>query len=737
MATFRTEHESKKWDAISSTVSQPLEHMLAGKATPEDLGKIGAALRKYDDLAAKLFESGIESAEATADAVIDKLNAERVALGKAPISAKAHDRLFKSTFQKVMAASTEDIIGSITDHFDSELAEVKQDLGDKVADAFAKVRSMMVNQQGGASGQPHPAPANVPAQHVQAWNLANAGHPIVPAAPNVAASQPVAQAPQPATPTAPAAPVVPPPSTATNNPIMNLLGALGLGGTGSATTQGPGDPANPGAGGPSAQSQTMIQKIKSLFGAGDEEAPAVQAPSYKNVNELMAAKGVRKDTDVIAAIEALNRDQPSLQTQTSIADQIKTALKANTDLRNSAMSEWDKIQQDKGKDDEGGWLRKIQRAMGFAGKGAKKGKGKGMDLAGKIVTPLLLALTAPQLIASMADGVAKYMNFDTISKFMTGMWDDLVDGTGKAIDWVIQKVKGWFGFGGNKEKDSDEAIKKAAKPIKPIKPSFDPGPSQSQSEDQVPRLEKSLTFLRSRLTDAQQREATAKTTGAPVDTQTKSDLTNLPNQIKQTEADLAYFKKVKPQVAGQQAPGSQADPTTTVSTGTGAPAPQGGPAGSSGPVAASSMVGGSPQTAGSAAAGGAAKTATGGAGAGAAGLGKAAGLVGGMDAATPQGTPQAAPTDSQSTTAVSPSSLMQASSVTAPLAKPSTATTKVDSATIPVFKNGMIIDTPVADQKAAPANKGGGAAMGNSISLGSFGMKSDDNMLNLLNMGVI
>ncbi len=284
MATFRTEHESKKWDAISATVSQPLEHMLAGKATPDDLSKIGAALRKYDDLAAKLFEQGIESAEATADAVIDQLNAERIALGKAPISAKAHDRLFKSTFQKVMAASTEDIIGSITDHFDEQLADVKTDLSEKVADAFARVRSLVQQQQGH-----NQAPANVPAQQVQAWNLAQPpGHTLAPAsgptAP-VAANTPAASA----TPQPPVQPTAPPAST--NNPVLNMLSLLGINPQTGTTTAG-GATGQPGGAGPAGgvpQSRTMIDRIKSLFGGGDQE-PVVPTASYKNVNELYGSQ---------------------------------------------------------------------------------------------------------------------------------------------------------------------------------------------------------------------------------------------------------------------------------------------------------------------------------------------------------------------------------------------------------------------------------------------------------------
>src|SRR5882672_612371 len=97
--------------------------MLAGQATPDDLKAISALVARQSALAGKLFDEGIASAEKTADTIVDKLNRDRISLGKPGLSAKAVDRLFKQTFQKVLKESTDDILGSIKEQLDERFGE--------------------------------------------------------------------------------------------------------------------------------------------------------------------------------------------------------------------------------------------------------------------------------------------------------------------------------------------------------------------------------------------------------------------------------------------------------------------------------------------------------------------------------------------------------------------------------------------------------------------------------------
>jgi|SRR5471030_2202877 len=137
---FKSDQEQKKWDQIQKAASMPIDKMLQGDATPDDLDKLAQIVEAQNELAGKAFKEGIASAEATADAIVDKLNQDRIATGKRPLTNKAQDRIFKQTFQKVLQASTEDILGAVQDRLD-EQEENDGERHTEVMSALNKVKS--------------------------------------------------------------------------------------------------------------------------------------------------------------------------------------------------------------------------------------------------------------------------------------------------------------------------------------------------------------------------------------------------------------------------------------------------------------------------------------------------------------------------------------------------------------------------------------------------------------------
>lgn len=139
MAGFKTTAEQSKWDALQGSASSTIDKLLHGAATPEDITKLSKIIAQQSTAAQKLFDDGVASAEATADAIVDKMNKDRIALGKNALSGKAVDRLFKQTFQKVLSASTEDILGSVHDLLEEQTDKIQESL-DTVAEQLEKIK---------------------------------------------------------------------------------------------------------------------------------------------------------------------------------------------------------------------------------------------------------------------------------------------------------------------------------------------------------------------------------------------------------------------------------------------------------------------------------------------------------------------------------------------------------------------------------------------------------------------
>jgi hypothetical protein len=137
---FKSQAEQNKWNALQNTGGQTIEKLLKGEATPDDITKLSKLVSDQSKLAGKLFDEGIAGVESTADALIDKMNQNRIAIGKNPLTPKAQDRLFKQTFQNVLKAATEDILGSVHDQL-AEQTESIQDSLDTVTERLHKIQT--------------------------------------------------------------------------------------------------------------------------------------------------------------------------------------------------------------------------------------------------------------------------------------------------------------------------------------------------------------------------------------------------------------------------------------------------------------------------------------------------------------------------------------------------------------------------------------------------------------------
>lgn len=195
-----------------------------------------------------------------------------------------------------------------------------------------------------------------------------------------------------------------------------------------------------------------------------------------------------------------------------------------TAIREAATSAKDKVKavynkmRGNGEEDEDKkasiWTRKLKAIFDPFSKAygkVKKAGSKIGNILGMIGKPLLLALMNPQLIKSITDAVSEYLNFDSISKFISNTWESTKKLGVESIDWVIDKVKGFFGFG--KDKKEEEAKARAAAAA-PAKPRIDPlklnvrtgdlpksiSPSMAASE--LPRREAQLQAAQTNLTAA-------------------------------------------------------------------------------------------------------------------------------------------------------------------------------------------------------------------------------------------
>lgn len=676
---FQSGKEKSKWDAIQKMGSASIDKMLAGQATQADIKSLASLIAKQSELAAKLFDEGISGAEATADSFIDKLNRDRIEIGKAPLTPKAQERLFKQTFQKVLQAATEDIIGSVHDTLDEKFETQHTETKELINDAFDRVRNMAApkkEEQQPADDEDHKAP--------QVWRKRthDIGEQVEESVEKKVTSPLMA-----AIDRLQGRMVKSYEAAVAKSPFMAKVDALAgkVANVYDKTVQ-------------EAKSTKVFAKVKDFLTSDNppesigsdnsilsnlknffKKKENLKNSPLKNIQEVMDKHGVRKDKDIIANIEAANKADTTMAKTMPIDQQIATALKSNEELRQKATNEWNKIKGDRDADDEdkksSTWLRKLKGMFSFDRKGKGKGGSHGiMGILSKLGTVLLVALTSPQLIGTIADGISKYLNFDTISGFIADTWKDIKEGGSTILNWIIDQVKGFFGIGkktpaANGGGDVSSSVTRAANAAGSTM--VKPDTTSDAAKAQIPEVEGQIAELKTRLAAAQKTDAAAKASGKPTPLDVKTTLTYAPQQLIAAQNRLAALKA------------KVGNATATTS--------------SASPMVAAAMAG---TPTGNAASGGAATTSGGG-----------------------------------SVSATGPSSTGVESATVLSNSSAAPKTTIVPDST-PTFKDGVAVDKEKpADQNKTAAN--GGATAGNGVSMGSFGFNSGNDTLNLLNMGAV
>lgn len=148
----RNQRNQRKWDNLQDSGQSHIDKILAGTSTEADLAALSNLLRQQHELAGQIFDQGVEDAVETANTIVKKIDADRVAQGKKALTDRAQDRIFQRTFKDVMSQAVDDILGQVHDEFENQSNDVRK----KVEDALERIRDFRPQQPDRA-----PAPGEV------------------------------------------------------------------------------------------------------------------------------------------------------------------------------------------------------------------------------------------------------------------------------------------------------------------------------------------------------------------------------------------------------------------------------------------------------------------------------------------------------------------------------------------------------------------------------------------------
>lgn len=555
--------DQAKWDRLQDSGGGAIDNILAGKGTEQDIKRISEALKEQHDVAGQLFDQRVQEAELTADAIVDRLNKERIDSGKKALTQKAHSRVFQATFQQVMSQAIEDILQMVHDDLEEQSDKVR----DSVAEAMNKLRRSVV-------------------AHVEQ-------------------ATPEGEIPQP------------------DRPPEN---------------------------------ESLLSRFTRQRGRAPE---SVERSRSRSLLDRVLGRNKQDETQRTSMLQII-KDSVS-----SAKDKISSLY---TRLRGSKDGDEDKKASI--------WIRKLKAVFDPARNALKKAKRVGSkigDIMGMIGKPLLLALLNPQLIKGITDSVSHYLNFDNISKYMSDMWESTKKFGSESIDWVIEKVKDFFGLGKKKEVE----IKKP-KPTEVAKPAGNTLPTElpksvsaRQASTELPKMQQGLEQATKTFAAAQDRyKANPNAANKKALDEARMNLTYWQNRV-------AIYQKRSNE--SKPAGSDVAQATTLVSP----PKPAEGQSAVLGPQGQSKPAGGADVEL--------AKT-------------------------------------TATTMAAAPSAVMAASSV----AMPKTTVT----ADTPQFTPGKAFDPPEKAEEYTTTGGTSPAAKAQ-IGIGSFGFDSNDSALNILNLGML
>lgn len=355
---FRTQQEQNKWNAIQDEGSGAIDRMMRGEATQDDIAALTRIIARQHALAGQIFEEQINGVEATADTIIDKLNKDRIEVGKRPLTQRAQDRLFRQTYQRVLQSSVEDILGSVQDRLEEDQPRTR------AIDRVLRPRP------------PTPEPSDV-------------------------------------------GPLEPEDATETERTISRRL--------------------------------ARIEKILKNATANARDRVGQGLNRVRTRSRDLLDSGRERANSAGRSLRDMIRNP-----RDSARSAVTYMTNASHEIKDAVINGWKKLTNPRRTDDDEGrrsmlWLRQLKAMFGAVGDkfGAvkrwgskvKAGAGKVMDFLGPLAKVLLVALTNPALISSIADQIEKYLNFDTISNFIASSWTEIKNSGADVVNWVIKQVK--------------------------------------------------------------------------------------------------------------------------------------------------------------------------------------------------------------------------------------------------------------------------------------------------------
>ncbi|QRE00343.1 hypothetical protein [Burkholderia phage BCSR5] len=399
MGQFKTAKEEQKWRQLEAASESSLEKIMKGEGKPADFDRLGATLKKYDLLAARIFEQGLESMNEAADILLAKIAADRAKKGKEPLTEEQTAKLFEQALDRQFKEFGPDLVETVDSILDRKLEAQDERTEKSMTSHFDKFREFMKpaveRRKEHEDADAHVQKAKeVQQQEKEKQEAEDRDNAIWDKRLDQIEERVI---------------------TAFRKTIIDVARELRGGGTA------------PGTGGIVNTSMGLLKKMIS----GTAEAG-------KNV--IGKAKEVGQ-TAVTALMSPKNQDAivDNSKKQASFTELLSGSLKSMLDWvrkRGSTEDERDDKRENR-------WLRKLK--LGGHWLKGKAGKVKDALTSGGLWTNLLkgamMAIMAPGLITTIAKKLGETLSWENIKNTFVDWWGKAKDIGGDALGWVWDKLQ--------------------------------------------------------------------------------------------------------------------------------------------------------------------------------------------------------------------------------------------------------------------------------------------------------
>lgn len=387
---FKSNAESKKWQQIESSASNSFKRMLEGTAKDVDFRAVSNMLANQSKLAKAVFDEGVKAIEDMADDFIDKMNKERVDSGKRPLTQKAHKRLYQSMHSNIMRNESPDLLGAVQDIVEKRITEGFDDVSTKTQQAITKGFDKLGTYAKGGElpttddliALQEASSDDAEARDNRKWpsRLADIKHAV---------------------------------GDAVESKLVEIINKV-RGGQSPVSSS----TAMPSLGYSPTRAAQANTQWEVLDGDANTSAGSTNSSSIPVVQLSPKAEG--------AVVEAQ-------QEQSKFHQMVQSFLQSAKDKNDESNDGDEEKKADSWFRRMGAWIKdKMPSKKGAGGKFASLLKGIGKAF--------LLALTAPELIDTIASKAKEYLTMDNIGKFIKSTWDGIYDTGATIVNWILQKL---------------------------------------------------------------------------------------------------------------------------------------------------------------------------------------------------------------------------------------------------------------------------------------------------------